>query len=300
MISDYDTWNFSDPNTNFFNYGLSLYNLNPRQCSEMFLSRILNDNSFRQRIINMGKRISAYVDKKNCLLSKYGSFISELNGNKVLCMNIRNTNSMVLDDAAKANPSIRLRSTFGYNSSIDKYKCSLYSDEKDIVVQNVDNRFNGHKGAAGMECTFSELPYALPTPTKNPPEEEDYVSQIEKMQDTDPLLWRFDASSLGYLCKLCGYESKIDNYSVYAVNHPFWTNFAIYNTNLITEYDLVIFWSLTSSGWYRYRIYPLEKSVLTLDIIKNTIKDSKIVGNSVWCYRKTPPEEVASKPPEQT
>ena len=299
LTSDYDTWNFTDPDTLPFHYGLELFNINPRQSSDVFVRKFLYNSEFTSCLINMGKRIGNYIERRNQLLSENASFISEINGHKVLVMNIRNTNSKVLDYAAKQHPEIKLRSTFGYNSSINSYKCSLYSDDESITCQEVDERFKGHKSAAGMECSLAELPFKLPTHNlKEPANEYDYVSELNKLCYADPIVYKHEASSLGYLCKLNGYPGKFEKMDAFIINHPFWNGAAMYTTTLITDYQIAVFWNLTSSGWYRYRIYPLEKNRLTLEELVARIPGGKIVGDSVWCYRETPIENPNPEPPE--
>ena len=290
LVSDYDTWKFSDPDTLAFHYGMELFNINPRQTSDVFIRKFLYNEEFINCIVDMGKRIDRYTEHRNELLSKDAAFITELNGHKVLVMNIRNTNSKVLDYAAKQHPEIKLRSTFGYNSSIGKYKCSLYSDDENLVCQDIDPRFKGHKSAAGMECEFSELPYKLPTHSLKEPVCPDFVTELNNLCNADPVIYKHDASSLGYLCKLNGFPGKFEGMDAFIINHPFWTGAAMYTTTMITDYQVVVFWNLVSSGWYRYRIYPLEKKRLELKELEARILGGKIVGDAVWCYRDAPIE----------
>ena len=298
LTSDYDTWKFSDPDTLPFHYGLELYNINPRQTSDIFLRKFLYNSDFCQNIINMGKRIDRYIERRNELLSKDAAFVTEINGHKVLAMNIRNTNSKVLDYAAKQHPEIKLRSTFGYNSSINSYKCSLYSDDPNLTCQDVYDKFKGHKTAAGMECKLEELPYKLPTHDLKEPNCDDFVTELNNLCNSDPIIYKHEAASLGYLCKLNGYPGKFEGMDAFIVNHPFWTGSAMYSTTMITDYQVVVFWNLVSSGWFRYRIYPLEKNRIELPELAVRITGGKVVGNSVWCYRDTPLENPNPIPPD--
>ena len=285
MISDYDTWNFTNPDTLPFLYSMELLNINARSISDVKLRKIMYNDEYVNSQISMGKRIDVYIKKRNELLSNDGAFLTEINGHKVIAMNIRNVNSMVLDAAAAKHPDVKLRSTFGFNSSIGKFKCSLYSDTTELTCQSVDSRFEGHPTAAGMECDFDQLPYKVPSPDLNKPNSPDFVSELVKMASEDELIGKHDSASLGYLCKLNGYPAIFEGLSTFAVNHPYWTSKAMYNTDLITDYEIVLFWNLTSSGWYRYRIYPLEKNRKSLEELVKWIPGSKIVGAAVWCYR---------------
>ena len=73
----------------------------------------------------------------------------------------------------------------------------------------------------------------------------------------------------------------------------------MYLTNMIAEYEAVVFWSMSSSGWYRYRVYSLEKSHLSVEELQSRIPNSVIKGNSVWTYSKEAPEIPYTDPNQQ-
>lgn len=296
-VSDYDIWEFKYPETLAFNYGLGMYNILPSYASEALIRRIFFDDVLINSIIAMGKRIDQYVNARNQLLCKYNGFRTKIFGVDAVAINMRNTSSKVLDPLKDENH--QLLCTYGYNSSIFKYRCSLYTDTDTIDCNELCKRLGGagHKSAAGCSCNLEEIPVILPERTSEPPVEEDYVSAIEEMHRADPLIMRYATNGLGSLARLSGWAGTFEGLSAYYVNNPLWSIDSFYNTNMISDYDVVIFWSMSSSGWYRYRIYSLEKNHMTPEELASKTGGS-IHGLSVWCYRISAPTNPSIQNPD--
>ena len=96
-VSDYDTWTFAYPETKAFNYGLSLFNIQPKYASTITTNKLFNDLDFINAIVTMGQRLLEFHDKKNRLLSKWNGFKTKVFGLPAVAMNIRNTSSLVLE-----------------------------------------------------------------------------------------------------------------------------------------------------------------------------------------------------------
>lgn len=298
-VSDYDIWEFKYPESLAFNYGLNLYNILPSYASGIICEKLFQDDSFIDSIVKMGKRIESYVNTRNQLLCKYNGFRTKVFDIPAVAINMRNTSSKVLDPLKDQDH--QLLCTYGYNSSIMKYRCSLYTDEDNIDCNELCKRLGGagHKSAAGCSCTLQTLPVTLPVRTPEPPIEEDYVEQIESLHRSDPLIMRYATSGLGSLVRLSGWSDTFEGLSAYFINNPLWSIDAFYGTNMIADYDLAVFWSMSASGWYRYRVYSLEKNHMTPEELLQKIPGGIIHGSSVWYYRTDAPCDPSLAKPEQ-
>lgn len=300
-VSDYDTWTFAYPETLAFNYGLNLFNIQPKYVSNVLMSKLFNDPEFIAAVVNMGQRLEHFHNEKNKLLCKWNGFKATLYGLKVNAMNIRNTSSKVLEPML--DPEHQLSFTYGYNQQIFKYRCSLYATDTcetdcSVVMQKLGG--GGHKGAAGGQCDFEKLPLEFKR-TKEPPVEDDYITQIVKMCQADPLLYKAMYRDLYSLIKLSSWQGKFFDHSAYFINSPLWDINAFYQTNMIADYELVVFWSMSASGWYRFRIYSLERNHRSVEELAKLIPGSVIRGDSVWYYGEEPPtppkEDIPVEPP---
>jgi hypothetical protein len=83
------------------------------------------------------------------------------------------------------------------------------------------------------------------------------------------------------------------------VNSPLWEITAMYLTNMVAEYEVVVFWSMSASGWYRYRVYSMEKNHMSVEELQERIPNSIIKGNAVWAYSLEPPEIPYNEPVQQ-
>ena len=105
---------------------------------------------------------------------------------------------------------------------------------------------------------------------------------------------RYATNGLGSLVRLSGWAGTFEGMSAYFINNPLWSIESFYGTNMIADYDVVVFWSMSSSGWYRYRVYSLEKNHMSPEELANKIGGS-VHGLSAWCYRENAPQAPASE-----
>lgn len=298
-VSDYDTWTFEYPGSLEFHYGLELYNIQPRYVSNVLSNKLFGDESFINAIVNMGARLIHFMEQRNQILCKWNGFKTEAFGLKAVAMNIRHTNSKVIEPMVDDERKLML--TYGYNSQIATFRISAYTtDEEHIDCSQLMKTLNGggHKGAAGGQAHLDELPFK-PTPTPEPPVEEDYVSQIVELARQDPLIYKYLYREVSGVIRLCSWDGTFHGLQAFFVNNPLWDINAMYTTNMIAEYEIVVFWSMSASGWYRYRVYSLEKNHLTVEQLQERIPGSVIKGNAVWVYSLEPPENIPYTEPGQ-
>lgn len=302
-VSDYDTWQFKHPETLAFSYGLGLYNIQPGYCSEALSSKLFTDDEFIDSVINMGQRLQTFYEDRNKILCRWNGFKTNVFGEyPAVAMNIRNTNSKVLD--SMLDPERRLIFTFGYDNQITKQRCSLYATEDSPVDCSQLMRTlggGGHKGAAGCQCEMNEVPIEIKR-TPEPPKEEDYIAQLNAMCEKEPLLYKAAHRDLWSLIRRCNWSSTFAGHPTMFVNNPLWDIDAIYQSGTIADYELVVFWNLSRSGWYRYRVYSLERNHKTpeqlLEMLKPDLenlgmKNAEVKGQAVWMYSENAPIPVA-------
>ena len=149
-------------------------------------------------------------------------------------------------------------------------------------------RGNGHEGAAGFGFDPDKFPFELPKP-KDESFPEDYVTKLEAMQSQSPLIRQHEESNLGSLFRSFGDLVSFHGFSAYAVNNPMWTDVGMYQTELHLKVEVAVFWSMTASGRYLMRTYPMVWTGMSLEDVKSQIPGSEIVGNAVWSYEARPP-----------
>jgi hypothetical protein len=142
------------------------------------------------------------------------------------------------------------------------------------------------------------MPFKI-TPTPEPPIEEDYVEQIVEFGRRDPLVNKYMYKEVAGVIRLCSWSGTYHGLQALFVNNPLWDVNAVYLTNMLAEYEVVVFWSMSSSGWYRYRVYSLEKNHKTINELKDIIPEGVIKGNSLWVYSLDAPDISYGTPETQ-
>ena len=291
-VSDYDTWQW-DKNINalYFHYGLGMIDLKPndRKSVKLF-ETILTDNEYIDRVCTTGKKINDFIQLHNKIIVDDGAFETELDGTKALACNIKNTNSLVFDSLNDKYKDFPLRILFSWFANIRKYRVSVFStDIEHYPAHQLAMKYGGggHPGAAGFTCT--QLPFKTPViDPKNAPENKSIVTQLLHIAADDPLIRRYYANGNIPLVWSHQYSEVVGGYASVVINHPTTFQDAFYSTGLNNVYDLGVFVHMTSSGWYRYRIYVLNPK---LDIKEVCTKlnerfdgvhtEFKIVGNAI-------------------
>lgn len=298
-VSDYDTWTFEFPGSLEFHYGLELYNIQPKYISNVMTNKLFGDEGFINAIVGMGKRLLDFNEIRNKILSKWNAFYTTAFDLPAVAMNIRHTNSKVLEPMT--DDVHKLMMTYGYNSQIYSFRISAFTtDEEHIDCSQLMKQLNGggHKGAAGGQAKLHEMPFTI-TPTKEPPVEEDYISEIMSYAQKDPLIFKYIYKDVAGIIRLCSWNGVFHGMQAFFVNSPLWEITAMYLTNMVAEYEVVVFWSMSASGWYRYRVYSMEKNHMPVEELQERIPNSIIKGNAVWAYSLEPPEIPYNEPVQQ-
>lgn len=290
-ISDYDIWKFSHDETLPFHYGSEALNFRPyRQAdslTNMFLVSV-EASDYADRTVATGKPIQDYVLERNAIIAKIYGFKTTIAGHPAWAINVRNTNSLILESLQTAEPR-PVTLTFGYNAHQKMFRASVYTDGKTIMANEIAQMFrgNGHEGAAGFGFDPDKFPFEFPKPTDGTLPE-DYVSTLEGMQG-HPLIRQHEEMNLGSLFRSFGDFTTYHGLQAYAVNNPIWTDVGIYQTELHLKVDIALLWSMTASGRYLMRAYPMVWTHMSLEDLKFQIPGSTIVGRSVWAYEDRPP-----------
>ena len=291
-VSDYDTWTFEFPESMAFHYGLELYNIQPKYISNVLSNKLFADNEYLNAIVNMGQRLISFNEEKNKILCKYNGFkIKAFHDIPAVCMNVRHTNSKVIEPMTDENYKLML--TFGFSQQINTFRVSAYTtDEEHIDCSQLMKELGGggHKGAAGCQAKYEDLPFKNVEVTPTPPNEDDYIAQINALTANDPLLFKYLYKDTASLLRLCSWNDKWHGLDAYYVNSPVWDINAMYLTNMIAEFEVVVFFSMSASGWWRYRVYSLEKNHMTQDQLMEKVPGGIKKGNAVWYYSKEPPK----------
>ena len=147
LLGQFDIWNHSNPDTLFFQYGLSQYNTNP---DNQILWEKLKLKQFLTEIINEGRHIKKYVDKENIKYLKNAGFETEFSGYKCYAVNKLFCGSLIFD-SLKNKEDYDIFIIFGYNNF--KWSISLYSEKDNIDVSKLAKKYGGggHKGASGFQ-----------------------------------------------------------------------------------------------------------------------------------------------------
>lgn len=296
-VSDYDTWMW-DKNINalYFHCGLETLDLKPMDNKSMkTFERLLTDNDYVDRIVQVGRKIDKYNRDHNEIVCTDGCFETEFEGIKALACNIKNVNSLLFASKEDKYKDFPLRILFSYFSNIGKYRVSVFSNDPNVKACDLCERHNGggHPGAAGFAT--GKLPFSLPQLTDKQPSFDNIFRPLQESIIEDPVVRR--AANTGTMPLVWSHQfaGVIGDYSAVIINHPSATVDAYYATGLSNLYSLGAFVSLTNTGWYRWRIYILDPRLdirqvceeLNKTVLPEGRTEYKIVGNAIWCYTKT-------------
>ena len=156
LLGRYDVWDHSNPKTLPFQYGMRLYDTNPKT-SKFDWKTILHIDKVNE-IIKNGKIILTYEKMQNQKYCNACAFETELDGFKCLAINKRLTNSQLFESLWD-NTKFDIMLTFGFMHG--SWAVSLYTDKTDTDVSIIAKNHGGggHKQAAGFTC--NTLPFDL-------------------------------------------------------------------------------------------------------------------------------------------
>lgn len=297
-VSDYDTWKW-DKNINalYFHYGLGMMDLLPNdKKTDRVVNQILTDPDYVERICIIGKKIDNYISVHNKIVVDDGAFSTELDGVKALACNLKNSNSLLFDSMNERYKDYPYRILFSYFANIGKYRVSIFTIDDKYPVNLVARKYGGggHPSAAGFTCDV--LPFKTPD-TFDKPNYENILKPMFELTFEDPIVKRY--SNTGYVPLVWSHQYPAivaEKYSSVCINHPTASLDAFYITGLSNMYTLGVFYFMTNTGWYRYRIYILDPRLDINEVCESIDKKleyehtpCKVVGNSIWTYCKQPP-----------
>uniref|UniRef100_A0A6M3J4F5 DHH family protein n=1 Tax=viral metagenome TaxID=1070528 RepID=A0A6M3J4F5_9ZZZZ len=156
LLAEYDVWNHSDPRALPFQYGMRHQKDTSPEKIELWSS--LFDTERVQQITEVGGIILEYQDSQNAKYVKSCAFETELDGLKLIAINLMLTNSKIFDSVWNQEKYDGML-TFGWRKG--RWTVSLYTDKPgvDMSVIAKNRGGGGHVGAAGFQC--DELPFNL-------------------------------------------------------------------------------------------------------------------------------------------
>lgn len=297
-ISDYDTWKWENNlSALYFHYGLGMLDLAPNdRKTERTVEQILVDQDYVERICIIGRKIDNYIKVHNKTVVDDGAFTTLIDGIPAIACNIKNTNSLLFESMNKQYPNYPFRILFSYFANIKKYRVSMFTIDPSRPVNLIANKYGGggHPAAAGFATT--QLPFETPHSYEQP-RYDNIFAPLAELTYEDPIVRRYSNTGYAPLVWSHQYSIKLANkFSTVCINHPSASLDAFYITGLSNMYTLGLFYFMTNTGWYRYRIYVLDPRLELTDVSKILEKDLPIehtpctvVGNSIWTYCKQPP-----------
>lgn len=143
LISDYDTWTKSDPNSDYFDSGLNSYDLS---VDSFMWNSLFENDSMVDQLISDGMAIRRYMRQYYAnKLSRY-AFETTFAGYRCLAINQKD-NAGIFGDKRGMYPLCVIFQTDG-----GRWFYTVYSSDPMIDCSKIAERFGGggHKGAAGF------------------------------------------------------------------------------------------------------------------------------------------------------
>lgn len=163
-LGRYDIWKHEDvPGSLEFQYGMRMYETDPRNYSAMLLwERLFHSGCMEtEKIQNEGSLLLRYEREQNRKFASAYAFETELDGLRCIAINKGFTNSLVFESVYDPATHDAMLS-FAYRGG--KWTISLYATKPEIDVSVICKARGGggHKGAAGFQC--ETLPFLEQTP----------------------------------------------------------------------------------------------------------------------------------------
>ena len=296
LISDYDIWKWEDNiDAMYFQNTIRNYNIEPMRKEAMKLfNGLLQDDNLLNQMIDSGKIIQAFNEYTNQKLCEEGVFKTSIDGHLALACNTKSANSSLFDSLTNIYPDIKLRILFAYFSSIDGYRVSVFSLDDSISANDICAKFKGggHRGAAGFRAEINRLPFQVPAPIGNFPVKpcsEWFMSWKQEMV-SNPILEVNALSSGTVMIYSHEVKANINGYSACAINNPTGLVQSFYQTHKQLNYQLGVFWYVTKTGWYKYRIYPLDPRITKVELMNKFPGAMPIDAGIIWYTNRSPLE----------
>lgn len=158
LLGRYDIWDFSDKQTLPFQYAMKAYLPNPIENLQQWKKIVRpskSDHKLFQKLIEAGKYIKLYEDKKNAVLAKELCFEMEFEGYKTLAINRTIESSNFFKEVY--NPKFHdLILQFAFHG--DFWKLSFRSDKKEVDCAKIAEKLGAGGHAAASGAVLKELP----------------------------------------------------------------------------------------------------------------------------------------------
>jgi oligoribonuclease NrnB/cAMP/cGMP phosphodiesterase (DHH superfamily) len=158
LLGRWDVWDKSDPQTDPFQYAMKAYLPNPIDNLQQWKKLIRptkTDHKLFQKLIEAGKYIKLYEDKKNAVLAKELCFEMEFEGYKTLAINRTIESSNFFKEVY--NPKFHdLILQFAFHG--DFWKLSFRSDKKEVDCAKIAEKLGAGGHAAASGAVLKELP----------------------------------------------------------------------------------------------------------------------------------------------
>jgi len=284
LVANYDTWQLSDPDVLNFNIGTNMISMDTDKASEETWRKLFTDNNFVQRIVDVGEIINEFGHMKSQLMCERNSFPTEIDGVPALAINVKNTNSKVLDYADPDNKYV-YRILFSWFGNINQYRVSVFTEEDGKYdVAEYCRKFGGNGRASCGGFVTSHLPFKLPTQTEKPDTKTIYDNEmfrnIKKLINSDPLIGKYYHNELNAIVNSLHTPGEYLNWKAAFINNPYVTEEAFYETGINFYCDIGIVWTLGNDGWYELRIYPLNLNIKVNDIADKVVSDYKTITDT--------------------
>jgi hypothetical protein len=202
-----------------------------------------------------------------------------------------------------------------FASSLQKYKCSVYSPDGVKPILDIAIQFGGggHPTAAGF--TLPTYPIELPTQS-HPPSLKSAIDQYEelyKVRMSSPVLLKFANRGNSITGKVLGWHTNIEGIKCMAFNYHYVPELIPVlptSVELIDEDgdipDLYVGYVMTNSGYYRCCACPTSTSAnmqaaleklqsAYMKKITDVAYKIEVINGALWWYSTEPPVTIPIK-----
>lgn len=164
LLGRYDVWDHSDPDVLPYQYGMRLFDMDPKSGKDQtkWIDVLTGDT---ETAIEIGKILLKYQRKQDAEAVSKAWFPVEFGGRTWQACNRLGKGSSFFDSVADSKQYDGVLS-FSFNGKI--WTIGLYSDRDDVDCGAIAKSYGGggHKGAAGLRC--DTLPFVLPEGAVSP------------------------------------------------------------------------------------------------------------------------------------
>jgi uncharacterized protein len=158
LLGRFDVWDFTDRQTLPFQYAMKAWLGDPIKDFQQW-KKLLNpskaDHQLFQKLIEAGKYIKMYEDKKNAEVAKTICFEMEFEGYKTLAVN-RTLESSKFFDAVYNPKKHDLLLQFGFHG--DFWKLSFRATKANVDCAKLAEKYNGGGHKLASSCVLKALP----------------------------------------------------------------------------------------------------------------------------------------------